>query len=129
MNPFPIPAAYLYAAAVLAGALAGWTANGWRLGEKLEAQRVQVTALKAQGDVLAASVRTCSESVAQAQKTGAAAVATGQALLAEARRMGAGGRAQAERIEQLLAKPTPSGAGCEQAWDEIERNRMAGAAR
>lgn len=117
----------LVAAIAAAGAALGWTLNGWRLGEEVAQLQTAVTALKAQGDVLAGAVRACNAGVDQAAKAGAAALAQGRDLLAEARRLSAGGRRQAERIEQLLAQPTPAGADCGDAWHAIERDRKAGA--
>ncbi len=95
----------------------------WR-GEYREAKAALVT-LQAQGEILAESVRACSAGVDEAKKTGEAALEDGRKLLAEARRLAAGGRQQAQRLEQLLAQPTPPGAGCEDAWKEISKARGA----
>ncbi|TAK45276.1 MAG: hypothetical protein EPO27_10690 [Betaproteobacteria bacterium] len=95
----------------------------WR-GEYREAKAALVM-LEAQSKILAESVRACSAGVAEAKKAGEAAIEDGRKLLAEARRLAAGGRQQAERIERLLAQPTPPGAGCEDAWKDIEKARGA----
>ena len=125
----PIPGkAQLIAAAVAALAVAVLLAWGlyWR-GEAREAA-VKITALAAQGAVLAEATRACNAGVEAARASSAEAIQRGAQLLAEAKRIGQPARAQAARIEALLAKGTPAGADCRDAWRAIEADRKAGAA-
>lgn len=95
----------------------------WR-GEYREA-KVSLVALEAQGKILAESVRSCSASVDQAKATGEQAKKDTRALLEVAKRLAAGGEQRAAALEELLRKPTPPGAGCEDAWKEVEKTRAA----
>lgn len=79
----------------------------------------------AQGTVLAAGVKTCSASVDLAHRVAGEALDAGRALLAEARKLTAGSQAQVLKLDKLLEQPTPLGAGCEQAWEEIRKARGA----
>ena len=126
MIPFNPKLIALLAVALAFAAITAWGLY-WR-GEAREA-RIAVTALKAQGDVLAKGLEACNRSVAAAEKAGQAAVAQGAQLLAEARRLSAGGKRQADRIEDLLKQPTPAGADCREAWQKIDQDRKAGAAK
>lgn len=128
MIPFPLATPKLIALAAVALAFALLTAWGlyWR-GEAREAE-VKITALAAQGKVLAEATRACSSGVEAARAAASEAVQRGAQLLAEAKRIGQPARAQAARIEALLAQGTPAGADCRDAWRAIEANRKAGAA-
>lgn len=117
-------------ALALALTLAGLAAWGlyWR-GEAREA-RAAISVYQAQLAVSADALERCSSSVEEARRVGDAAIAASHKLLAEARRLSAGSRAQAERIEALLRQPVPAKsdgtpAGCEEAWAEIQRLRGA----
>ena len=124
MIPFSPKLAALAAVALAFALLAAWGLY-WR-GEAREAA-VKITALAAQATVLAEATRACSAGVDAAKAAADGALKGGLALLQEARRIGQPAHAQAERLEALLAKGTPAGADCRQAWAEIERNRKAGA--
>lgn len=119
-------AAAIVAAICFAG---GWTVNGWRLDGKLERLQGDLDAATTQAEIAAKGLEACNAGVDAARRQGDAAIAQGKAMLAEARRLAAGGREQAARVEALLEKPTPAGAGCDQAWAEIARQRTAGAAK
>lgn len=124
----PIPQAKVVAALVVAlvvGALGAWGLY-WR-GEA-RAKDAQIAALAAQGKVLAEATRACNAGVEAARAAASEAVQRGAQLLAEARRIGAPAKAQAARIEALLAQGTPAGADCRDAWRAIEADRKAGAA-
>lgn len=90
----------------------------WR-GEYRELKAAAVV-LEDQATVLGSSLKACNASALDARRAADAAIASGQALLAEARRLHAGSRAQVARLEDLLKRPTPAGAGCEDAWSVIE---------
>lgn len=127
----PMWAVYAIAAAgiYLSGFGTGWQVNGWRFGVEVEHLKGEVRQAVAQGNILGAAVRTCNASVEAGAKAGKAAVAQGAQLLEAARAAAAGSRANADRLDQLLAKGTPPGAGCAEAWRVIEEQRMAGASR
>lgn len=110
----------LVAGVLLLGAIA--TAFWWR-GEALQARGERDLAI-AQTQILAKSVQVCSDGVDQAKRAADTAVKLGGQLLAAARQQYSGTRQQAERIEELLKRPPPDGAGCEQAWDAIEAERQ-----
>lgn len=126
MIPSPLQLKAMLAAAVAAAlvimALTVWGLY-WR-GEYREA-KASLVALQAQGEILAASLRDCNANVSEAKRVGEQAVKDMRALVAEARRLSAGGQRQAAAIEELLNKPTPPGAGCEDAWREVEQTRGA----
>jgi hypothetical protein len=83
---------------------------------------------EAQLAVVAAAAKACSASVDQAKRVGEAAIAATGTLAAAAARLNAPREKEVQRIETIIEKPTPVGAGCNQAWDELERLRgMAGA--
>lgn len=123
-NPLQLKlmAAGAIAAAVAILALLVWGLY-WR-GEYREVN-AKVVALEAQGNVLAEATRACTAGVDLAKQAGDQAVKDAREMLAEARRLAAGGRKQAAAIEDLLKKPPPPGAGCEDAWKEIEKTRAA----
>lgn len=118
------------AAAVLSVAFGGgWAVNGWRLGTQLEHAKAQRDQAIAQGTVLAEGVKSCSAGVDRLAKSSEAAIVHTQKLLEEAKRLRNGGANQVKKIEELLAKKPPAGAGCEDAWRELEEIfRKAGAA-
>lgn len=126
----PLQIKALVALAALGAAFVlGWQVNGWRLAGKVERLQADLDAQQRQVEVVANGLAACNAGVDQVKRQGDAAIAQGKAMLAEARRLAAGGREQAARVEALLEKPTPAGAGCEQAWAEIARQRPAGAAK
>lgn len=104
----------------------GWAVNGWRLGTKIEHTERERDAALTQGKVLAEGVRTCSSSIELAHDVATKAVDAGRAMLAEAKRLTAGAQGQVKRLDELLSKPPPPDAGCEDAWKAIEVNRKAG---
>mgnify|MGYP001567300865 CR=1 FL=1 len=95
----------------------------WR-GEFREA-KASIVAFEAQGKILAESVRSCSASVEQGKVLGEQAKKDTRGLLEVAKRLAAGGEQRAGVLEELLKKPPPPGAGCEDAWKEIQKARGA----
>lgn len=126
MTPIQLKLAGAAAIVLVIAGLAGWGLY-WR-GEYRELKVVNVV-LVDQVTVLGSSVAACNAGVEAAKTAGQAALASSRAMLAEARRLHAGGTAQVARIEALLEKPTPPGAGCDEAWAAIEAQRKAGAPR
>lgn len=126
MIPIPGQAqiAAALAVALVVGALGAWGLY-WR-GEA-RAKDAQIAAFAAQGKVLAEATRACNAGVEAARASSAEAIQRGAQLLAEAKRIGAPAKAQAARIEALLAQGTPAGADCRDAWKAIEAQRTAGA--
>jgi hypothetical protein len=94
----------------------------WALLERVG--RVQAVAQLA---AVAAAARACSTAVDHSAQVGSAAIAATAELAAAAARLKVPAQKTVERIETVLRDPTPSGAGCEQAWDVIEKDRKAGA--
>lgn len=94
----------------------------WWRGEAYQAT-AERDVLRAQSEILAAAVKACSDGVDQAKRAGDAAVAAGGALLEAARRIKAPVQKTVERIETIIEKPAPAGAGCDRAWDAIEAER------
>lgn len=131
MFGLPMWAVYAIAAAgiYLAGFGTGWQVNGWRLGTKVANLETRLVAAVDQGKILAAAVDACSAGVDEARRAGQGARDLGEQLLAEAQRIGAPAKRQAERIEALLTKTPPPGAKCADAWGQIEQDRKAGASR
>jgi hypothetical protein len=81
--------AALLAAALVGSAGAGWLANGWRQGKKLEAQKAQYWEAKARrgqsySDTLAQAATAASGRITEAQAILKRARAQAQALVAEA---------------------------------------------
>lgn len=96
----------------------------WERSGRLGAT-VQLTAAIAQQSVLADKLGQCDAGTAETKRVGDAAIAAMGGLVAAARKANEAGRAQATRIEDLLAKPPPPDAGCEDAWRAIEAERNA----
>lgn len=141
MNPLELVAVPARAKALLAGLLAVTTAclalTCWALVERSRAAEARVEAVQARGErdraidqvkVVSAAAKACTAGVDQAAKVGAAAIAATGELAAAAARLSAPKDKEIHRIETVIQQPAPPGAGCEQAWDEIEKKRrMAGA--
>lgn len=96
----------------------------WERSGRLGAT-VQLTAAVAQQAVLADKLGQCDAGTAEAKRVGDAAIAAMGGLVAAARKQHEGSRQQVMRIEDLLAKPPPAGASCEDAWRAIEAARDA----
>ena len=116
-------------AAGAAGFGAGWKANGWRLGVKVASLETRLVAAVDQGKVLAVAVNACNAGVQAAADVGAQVQAALPGLLEAARKAHKTGLATADKLDQALAAGTPKGAGCDDGWAVVERNRMAGAPR
>lgn len=124
------------AQAMLAGFLAVCTlclALGcWALLERVgrvQAQGERDRAV-AQLAAVAAAAKACSVAVDHAAKVGSAAIAATDELIEAAKRLKVPPQKTIERIETVLQQPAPPGAGCDQAWDAIEKERATrGAAR
>lgn len=131
MFGLPMWAVYAIAAAGIyaAGFGSGWQVNGWRLGTKVANLETQLVAARDQSKVLAAAVNTCNAGVQSAADVGRSVQAAIPVLVDAAKKAHAAGTAQADKIDQLLARPTPANADCRQAWAEIEAQRLAGAPR
>lgn len=125
------PAAILYvglaiaAAAGSVGAYGGWTLNGWRLSGQVEQLKGDKKSLEDQVIVLGESTRACSAAVDQAKKMGDLAVGQIREHLAELRKLHAGNATAVDRLEALIKKGTPAGAGCDKAWDAVEADWKA----
>lgn len=122
MTPLQIKLAIAAAAALAVAALYGWGLY-WR-GEYREVKAVNAV-LVGQVAVLADGVRTCNAGVELAKRVGDQAIAVSGALLTEARKKTAPARHTVERIETIIERPAPAGAGCDTAWDAIEADRKA----
>lgn len=99
----------------------------WR-GEAYQARGERDLAI-AQGDVLAAGIESCNAGVELAHSVAGAAVDQMRKLVDQARKQAAGARAQVARIEDLLKQPVPAGAGCDEAWELLEKDWKARAPR
>ena len=122
MNPKLIAAG---GAAIVLLSLTSWALleRGWRL----EAEAKAIT-LAAQGQVLAESVKECSAGAAHVKDLGDKAVAAVDELLGQARAIATPKWRTVEKIETIIERPAPPGAGCDEAWAEIEQaHRKAGA--
>lgn len=108
-------AAGMLAAIVLVGAYALWLRSEVY---QVEAER---DLARAQIAILSAAVETCNASIDHAKRAADAAVKGTATLLAEARRLKAPARHTVERIEKIIQQPAPPGAGCDDAWDAIEK--------
>lgn len=97
---------------------AGWTVNGWRLGEKLEHVEAERDTAIAQGDVLASAVDACNDGVKAAKAASDSAAKLSAQLLEDARRRAAAAAGKAAQLEDALRR---GGTGCDAAWDEIEK--------
>lgn len=91
----------------------------WWRGEALQARGERDLAL-AQVTVVSSAAKACSDGVDQAKRAGDAAVSASAELVAAAQRLKAPVRVERQTIEHWLEKPTPPGAGCDQAWNELE---------
>ena len=60
-----IAAAVLFAAGAASGGLAGWKAQGWRMGAQLERANTKITSLEAQNAILTAANARCGVDVAE----------------------------------------------------------------
>lgn len=93
----------------------------WR-GEYREA-KVAVTALKAQGDVLADKLGTCTASVDQGKRVGDAAIAAMGGLVKQAQDANKDRGKTAATLEELARQGRKAGEGCDWAWEQIEQQK------
>lgn len=119
-------AAAIALAAGIAGAAAGWTVNGWRLGVELEAVQRDRDHQKAQGAVTADALGRCNAGVDAVDKAGKAMTAATAALVKAAKDRGSKYEGELAAIHDALKKPTPTKPGgqkadCGDAWRKIER--------
>lgn len=122
--------ALLVGAVALASVVLALLAYGlWWRAEAFQARAERDHAID-QLAVVSAAAQACSAAVDHAKAVGDAAVkATGE-LVAAARRLSKPAEKTIERIETILERPAPPGAGCSEAWDEIEtEHRKAGGLR
>jgi len=132
MIPLPLLAANWKLAAAAGVAAAFVAVAGWGLywrGEYRELKAAQVV-LEDQVKVLAHGVRACNAGVAQAKETAAGVLVTANKLLLDARRAQQERYDSARRLEKLLRQKPPARAdgkpaGCDDAWDLIEKNAGA----
>lgn len=103
----------------------------WALVERVGAVQARAERDRAldQVAVISAAAKACSASVDRAREVGEAAIAGTAQLLAAAKRLSAPAVHTVERIETVLERPTPPGAGCDRAWDTIEQVHKAGTAQ
>lgn len=94
----------------------------WWRGEAFEARRDR-DVFKMQASVLSDGLTRCNAGADEAKRAGDRAVGLVRGLLEDIRKQNGPLLGQASRIEELLKNPTPNGAGCDAAWDEIEKNR------
>jgi hypothetical protein len=103
MIPGPYKA-YLVAAALVGAAGAGWFANGWRLGKKVEAQKADYYQARARrGEDYA-------DTLVKAAQTASGRIQEAQAILEQARRI------KAQAVKDAAAKG-PQGA----EWECLDR--------
>ena len=93
----------------------------WR-GEYREA-KAAVVVLKAQGDVLADKLGTCSAAADQAKRVGDAAIAAMGGLVKQAQDANKDRGKVAANLEELARQARKPGEGCDWAWDKIEQTR------
>lgn len=127
--------ALLAAAAAMALLCLGLTS--WALLERAAAFQARGEAAQARAErdraidqaaVLGAAASACTASVEDAKAVAAGALAATEKLVDAARRRSEPARHTVERIETILERPAPPGAGCDRAWDELEHlHRKAGA--
>lgn len=124
MIPLPLsPASMLaIAAGVVIAVLC--TTTAWYRGQAISAQAERDQA-RAQVQVLAGSLSSCNAAADAAREAGEKAQAATGELLAAARRLARPAEKTVERIETVIERGTPPGAGCEQAWRVIEDDRKA----
>lgn len=111
------------AAAILAGGgfATGWAVNGWRLGGELERTRSERDLAISTGKQLAEATKACSAGVERVSKLSDDAIGNMRRMLEESRRLHGAAQGQVQRLEDLLKQPTPTGADCNRAWDQIEK--------
>lgn len=123
MIPIPTPTqALAIGVALLIAGLAASTL--WYRGAAIEA-RAERDHLRDQVAVVAEGLRACNAAVDQAKRVGDAATAATAELQKAARRLAQPAQKTVERIETIIEKGTPPGAGCEQAWTVIENDAKA----
>lgn len=101
----------------LAGYGLWWRAEAYQARAELEGARGQVA-------VLAQSLTSCSASIDRSKQVADASIAAMGELVERARRLAAPRRAEFARLEALLERPTPAGAGCAEAWTIIEAEHL-----
>jgi len=127
MNPLGLQA-QLWTAGIAAATCAALLTWGlyWR-GEYRETKAVLV-ALEAQGKILVGAVKDCTAGAERVKDLGDKAVASMDELLGKARTLTAPKWKTVEKIETIIERPAPPGAGCNEAWAEIEAlHKKAGA--
>jgi hypothetical protein len=123
-SPARLQALLVAALAMLVVILALVVYGLWWRGQALEARGERDSA-RDQVAVVSAAAEACSESVTRARAIAGAELAAAHRALEDFRRLHAGQRAAVARLEGLLARPAPSGAGCDAAWAAIEANARA----
>jgi ABC-type transport system involved in cytochrome c biogenesis permease subunit len=93
----------------------------WR-GEYREA-KAAVTALAAQGQVLADKVETCSAAATETKRVGDAAIAAMGGLVAEAKKVHKDRTTTAQSLEEIARRTRTAGEGCDWAWQQIEQQK------
>lgn len=108
------------AASLTIGAYSGWTLNGWRLGAKVAQVEKERDAAIAQANINAAAVTACNTSISSAKAAADYALKAGEKRLAEANLRAKQAEGQLTALDEYLKRPPPN-AGCDTAWDIIER--------
>jgi hypothetical protein len=127
INPLGLKAQLITAGAAF---LALSLCTSWALLERagrLEAKGTIAT-LAAQGQVLAGAVKDCSTGAAEVKRVADLAVSGMGGLMEKAEKIAQPKWRTVEKIQTIIEKPAPPGAGCNEAWAEIEAlHKKAGA--
>jgi hypothetical protein len=123
-SPARLQALLVAALAMLVVILALLIYGLWWRGQALQARGERDSA-RDQVVVVSAAAEACSESVARAKAIAGAELAAAHRALEDFRRLHAGQRAAVARLEGLLERPAPAGAGCDAAWAAIESDARA----
>jgi hypothetical protein len=123
-SPARLQALLVAALAMLVVILALLIYGLWWRGQALQARGERDSA-RDQVAVVSAAAEACSESVARARAIAGAELAAAHRALEDFRRLHAGQRAAVARLEGLLERPAPPGAGCDAAWAAIETDARA----
>lgn len=129
INPLSVKAQLWTAGAAL---LALSLCTSWALIERagrLEAKATNAY-LAAQGQVLAGAVEGCTKGAEEVKRVGDAAIAGMGGLIKKAEGLAAPKWRTVKEIQTIIERPAPPGAGCAEAWAEIEAlHKKAGATR
>lgn len=127
MNQLTLKAQLWVAGAAL---LALSLCSSWALFERagrMEA-KAAVAVFAAQGQALSGAVKACSAGAEEVKRVGAAAIAGMGGLVKKAEDLAKPKWQTVKTIQTIIERPAPPGAGCAEAWAEIEAlHKKAGA--